>query len=82
MHNIAPTFRRMARKRAEERAAARGARMGAKADWVAFPLRMPPDMDATVRQIAASDVMAPSVNTVLVTLLAEALAARAARRSK
>lgn len=66
----------MAKKRtSEEPLRARAAR----ADWRAFPLRLPPELDAAVREIAERDVLAPSVNTVIVTLLQEALAARQRR---
>jgi hypothetical protein len=41
---------------------------------------VPPDVNQQVRELAARDAMAPSLNTVYVTLLREALAARAARK--
>jgi hypothetical protein len=48
--------------------------------WTPFPLTVPPDVNQQVRELAARDAMAPSLNTVYVTLLREALAARAARK--
>lgn len=55
-------------------------RSDARKDWVDFLLRMPPDMRAEVQRIADRDVLAPSVNTVLLQLIGEALAARASRK--
>lgn len=52
----------------------------ARQGWKAFPLSVPPEVDDAVREIAAHDVMAPSLNAVYVALLREALAARGARK--
>lgn len=49
----------------------------ARGDWVGFLLRMPPDLRAEVQAIADADVFAPSVNTVFLQLIREALDARA-----
>lgn len=48
--------------------------------WKPFPLVVPPEIDDAVRAIQASDVQEPSLNTVYVTLLTEAISARASRK--
>ena len=67
---------------ADDTPRARAPRREPKKDWVAFPLRVPRAVDVAVRELADADVLAPSLNTVYVALIREALAARRGKPSK